>query len=117
MEFTLQNKKGAFVAKAIIVKPESKRPGMILKAGSRMFKDVTRNRKWNECPWIDKSRNDLIVNGDLDDVNEDYYILNRDILFTSPNRAACSMLGYITTKAWHEFISESGLSLDEVYRK
>jgi hypothetical protein len=116
-DFTLKNNKGAFVAKATIVNRESKRPGLLVKEGSRMYNEVKITKKRTDCPWIEKSRMELIENKLVDDENEDYYVVNKDVLFSSPNKAACAMLGYAITSAWHEFKNKDDLSLDEVYRK
>lgn len=116
MEFKLKNKKGAFVAKGYILNPDSKRPGLMLKAGSRMYKKVKISKKWKDCPWIEASRTELINNNLVDDVDTDYFVLTKDVHFSSPNRAACAMLGYITTNAWHDFVNDEGLTLDQVYR-
>jgi hypothetical protein len=118
MIFKLKNKKGAFVARVelnSVANIKSKNVEVIVLAGSRMYKEVKKTKKWNDCPWIDRSRREILSSNEVLDKG-DYYELLKDVSFSSPNRAACAMLGYITTKAWHEFINDEGLSMHEVFR-
>ena len=118
MIFYLKNKKGKMIASGKLDNsvPKAKRKGVFILQGSKMAVNIIKSRKWVDCPWINSAREEIINKNYCTKTNEDYYILNRDVYFTSPNKAACAMLGYITTKAWHEFINDEDNSMHEVYR-
>lgn len=71
----------------------------------RKLHDMQSNQQeWLESYIIEKS-------------NTDYYILKKDILFSSPSNAACYAKGHCAVNGWTEWKNNSKKSLDVVYRK
>lgn len=89
---------------------------VIVHKGSLMKREPIITKKWTDCNWIERSRRDLLNKGVLQEYDQNYYELQTDEVFSSPNRAACIFLGYITTKAWDEIVNSKGKSLREVYK-
>jgi len=119
MIFYLKDKSGEIIATAKLSDENSNktRKGILILEGSKMSKAKKETKKWVDCPWIEESRQMIIDKELCNSLNSTHYALNKDVFFSSPNRAACALLGYITTAAWHEFVNEEGLSMHQIYRE
>ena len=60
-------------------------------------------------------RNTLISNKILSKYDENYFIITKDYLFSSPSAAAETVLGR-NSNGWIEWKNEKGETLDKIYR-
>ena len=63
-----------------------------------------------------KNIDKLIANGYLEKVNDDLFVFIKDYVFNSPSAASDIILGN-STSGWKKWKTESGKTLEEVYKK
>lgn len=89
---------------------------IIIKAGSLMSKHILCSDKWYDCKWVEDARQDAIKNNIVEEYNEDYFILLKDMNCESPRKAVSVLLGHIQNNSWDIIEDDEGHSLREVYR-
>ena len=119
MEFQLKNKHGKIYLKLKYIGTGEQihaNNEVVVLPGTKMKKEVHITKKWTGLPHLDVSRRDIISKGIVEDYDEEDYIFVKEYTFSSPNRAASSCLGRITTSAWEDLINNNGESLNTIYR-
>ena len=90
---------------------------IIIKAGSLMSKHILCTDKWYDCKWVEDARQDAIKNKVVEDFDDDYFVLLKDMNCESPRKAVSVLLGHIQNDSWDIMKDDDGHSLREMFRK
>lgn len=66
---------------------------------------------------MESKQQEWIESDIIEKINTDFYILKKDIFFSSPSNAACYAKGHYAVNGWTEWKNDKKKSLDDVYRK
>ncbi|MFW5865359.1 MAG: hypothetical protein ACOCUE_04765, partial [Candidatus Izemoplasmataceae bacterium] len=87
---------------------------IIIYKGSLIKKEHKPSKKWDARPIIAKERKKLLENNLVEDFNDEYYKLKKDIIYESPNRAADVIYGDLRSDALKQFVNKDGQTLEEL---
>jgi len=92
--------------------------GRMTNDGFVVYKDSTATAKFSNVVAERNQKNidKLIANGYLEKVNDDLFVFIKDYVFNSPSAASDIILGN-STSGWKKWKTESGKTLEEVYKK
>jgi hypothetical protein len=92
--------------------------GMPTSEGFVVFKDSVLRKKETKTfgENAKQQRRDFLSDGTLEVLNDDSYILKKDVVFNSPSRAGAVTSGR-STNGWTSWKTEDGKTLDEIERQ
>lgn len=82
--------------------------------------DIQNNSNDKNSDFLKNMHNQLeewLTNDILEKLDNNFYALKRDIIFSSPSKAACYARGYYAVNGWIEWKNSDNKTLDDIYRK